>query len=105
MIVVLILSFSSYDIRAEDTTCGQLLVTRCEECHYLSRVCQKLGKKSKWRWKRSMKVMVRHGAKINKAEQKKLIKCLAEQSPDVVAVCTTPEADKPFSLPIEKSAK
>lgn len=83
-------------------SCEELLLTRCEGCHYLSRVCQKLGKEGKWKWKRTMAAMVRHGAKINPAEQDQLVTCLADNSPEARAACQTPTATKPYIQPLEK---
>ncbi len=74
--------------------CADLLMERCTQCHYVTRVCQQLGKKSKWRWKKTLKNMVRHGAKLSKAEQKKLVNCLFRQSSAIIATCRPP-AEKP----------
>jgi len=77
---------------AERQSCTQLLLGRCETCHYLSRVCQRLGKKSKRRWRRTLKNMVRYGAILSKAEMKQLADCLHRQTPEVEKLCTAPGA-------------
>ena len=59
----------------EKNSCELLLVEQCSTCHYLTRVCQKLGKKSKGDWRRSVKRMVRKGAVLSKTEQKLLVSC------------------------------
>ena len=70
-----------------DEECGKLITERCESCHYKSRVCQKLGKHTKRRWKRSIKNMVRYGAKLSKKEEEKLIDCLSKAPPGADYVC------------------
>lgn len=71
---------------AED--CATLLTGHCETCHYLTRVCDKVsGKKGKWSWKRTVKNMLRQGAKLTAAEQDSLVACLSEPAPEVVKLC------------------
>ena len=70
-----------------DTDCLALLLNRCEECHYITRVCQKLKTKSKRSWKRSLKVMVKRGLKVTPGETKTLVKCLSEPAPEVIEYC------------------
>jgi len=73
-------------LAAED--CTTLLTGRCETCHYLTRVCDKVGEnKGKWFWKRTVKNMVMLGAKLNPAEQEALLNCLHEATPEVLLVC------------------
>jgi hypothetical protein len=81
---------------AAEEGCGKLLKRRCEVCHYLTRVCQKLQKEQKkgffggvfsGSWDRTIKNMVRQGAKLTEAEQKKLTECLDNSSPEVLEVC------------------
>lgn len=74
-------------LAAED--CTALLADRCEKCHYLTRVCDKVAEnKGKWSWKRTVKNMVRQGAKLDDAEQDKLVDCLSEPAPDVRQLCS-----------------
>ncbi|MDG4475496.1 hypothetical protein [Thiovibrio frasassiensis] len=61
---------------AGGTQCTELLNSRCQVCHYKSRICQRLGQKSKGEWKRSIGNMMRYGAKITEAEGKILAQCL-----------------------------
>ncbi|HIP39334.1 MAG TPA: hypothetical protein EYG88_08160 [Desulfocapsa sulfexigens] len=68
--------------------CAELLQKRCQSCHYLSRVCIKVGKYSKRRWKATLKRMVkRRGATLNKEELKLLTECLALPSSEVKKEC------------------
>lgn len=85
----------SSPVSAEDN-CIQLLTKRCETCHYLTRVCQKVDKernKKSWfggaagTWKRTMKNMVKQGAQLNKEEEKVLVECLSKPTPEVLNVC------------------
>lgn len=72
---------------AEKNSCETLLVEQCSTCHYLTRVCQKVGKKSKGDWRRSVKRMVRKGAVLSKTEQKLLVECLHKEEEGVRKAC------------------
>lgn len=81
---------------APEEDCGELLKSRCEKCHYLTRVCQKLEKEQNkgffgsvfaGSWSRTIKNMVNQGAKLTEAEQEKLTRCLDNSSPEVLEVC------------------
>ena len=88
LFIVAAVSCSTTALVTAGETCSSLLAPRCEECHYETRVCQKVEKKrGKNSWKRSIKNMVRHGAKINRTEQKQLIECLSQPSSDVLDYC------------------
>ena len=84
--VILALALNSAAVRA-DENCAELVTTRCELCHYKTRICEKLGKKSKSSWKRTVKTMVRYGAKLSKGEQKQLIRCLSKPDAGISALC------------------
>ncbi|NOX80206.1 MAG: hypothetical protein GXP57_03825 [Deltaproteobacteria bacterium] len=72
--------------------CTQLVTSRCEKCHYKTRICEKIQKRrGKGSWKRTIKNMVRHGAQLNAAEQKQLVYCLSTPTPEVLKLC---EPDK-----------
>lgn len=71
----------------EKNSCESLLAEQCSNCHYLTRVCQKLGKKSKGDWRRSVKRMVRKGAVLSKAEQKLLVECLHKEEEGASKAC------------------
>ena len=71
-----------------EESCPELLTNRCEKCHYNTRVCQKVQrKKGKSSWKRTVKNMVKQGAKLNKDEQKKLVSCLSKPTPEIMEFC------------------
>jgi hypothetical protein len=71
-----------------EESCPELLTNRCEVCHYTTRVCQKVQrKKGKSSWKRTVRNMVKQGAKLNKAEQKKLVACLSKPAPEIMEFC------------------
>lgn len=81
--------------RAEDD-CTALLKARCEECHYLTRVCQKVKTElssNSWfgssagSWKRTVKNMVYQGAKLTAEEEQKLVDCLSKPAPEIKALC------------------
>jgi len=70
-----------------ENQCSTLLLNRCEVCHYLTRVCERLDKKSKRGWERTIRTMVRRGARLTPDEQLILAECLADPSPDVQDTC------------------
>ena len=67
--------------------CGPLLENQCQSCHYLPRVCSKLGKKSSRGWQATIRVMIRRGATISAEDQARLADCLAQSEPGIVAAC------------------
>ncbi len=72
-------------------TCFQLLEKRCQQCHYLERVCQGLDKKSKRKWNATLKRMVkRRGATLSTEEHRILLDCLSPPSPEVKKGCAGP---------------
>ena len=96
LIAILMLGiFLSTPVAAQES-CVHLLTKRCEVCHYLTRVCQKVDKernKKSWfggsegTWKRTIKNMVKQGAQLNDAEEKSLIECLSKPTTEVLGVC------------------
>ena len=69
-------------------TCAQLVDRRCVVCHFETRICQKLRKgKSKRSWKRTIRTMVRHGARLDSDEVDRLVSCLADGDPSVLDYC------------------
>jgi hypothetical protein len=79
----------------EGGICQTILNTKCNSCHYLSRVCQKIGQKNKRSWKRTLKLMAKKGAKlkgekkviISKEEKAALLDCLVNNSVGAQAAC------------------
>jgi hypothetical protein len=72
---------------SEDLSCKTLLLTKCDSCHYLTRVCYRLGKKSKRGWKSTLKVMIRRGAQLTMQEQKVLLECLSSPEGEAQSTC------------------
>jgi len=66
--------------------CADLLTAKCTECHSTARACEKLGKKSKARWQRTVERMVARGAKINAEEAAALLVCL-DNGKDLQSTC------------------
>ena len=87
VVVLLVLLFGFSAGHAEED-CGSLITGRCEGCHYKTRICQALGKKSRSRWKRTVKAMVKKGAILSGKEQKILVRCLSNPDPAVVGLCS-----------------
>jgi len=83
LISLIMLSKSS---RASDD-CALILTTKCNLCHNLGRICRKLGKKSKSRWRSAINRMVEHGAALSDTQKIELTICLYEQSDNVKAAC------------------
>ena len=94
--VSLILVFFFSSPVAGEESCIQLLTKRCETCHYMTRVCQKVDRernKKSWfggsegTWKRTIKNMVKQGAQLNKAEEDILVDCLSTPTSEVLSLC------------------
>jgi len=56
--------------------CDALLTAKCTKCHSTSRICEKLSKKSKARWQRTISRMTERGAEVNVEEGATLLVCL-----------------------------
>ncbi len=93
--VLTLAMFLTPPVRA-DERCAELLTSRCETCHYATRVCQKVEKemsKKHWFggpegvWKRTVRNMVRQGAILNDAEEKILVECLSKPTAEVLSLC------------------
>ena len=70
--------------------CGEILVSVCSKCHNITRICQRLGTRSKREWRNTSNAMIRNGARLGPEEQDKLIDCLEQQSEDIKALCKGP---------------
>lgn len=68
-------------------SCTALLTTKCTECHNTTRICEKLGKKSKSRWQRTIKRMTERGAKLSGEEADTLLNCLDSNIKELQAQC------------------
>jgi len=67
--------------------CGALLTEKCTVCHSTTRVCEKLGKKSKARWQRTISRMTDRGAKLNVQEAAALLVCLDSGAENLQPTC------------------
>lgn len=71
----------------QNLECQYITDTYCTACHQESRVCQKLGKKNLGQWNRTIKRMIKHGAKLNNNQKDALAECLANQSDSITRAC------------------
>jgi len=69
------------------TDCQTIINNKCVQCHYKTRICDALGTKSKRKWKRTIKFMVKQGAKLSKDEQKNIAECLSSLPKGSDLVC------------------
>ena len=70
--------------------CRPLLEQKCSDCHFVSRVCQKLKKKKgSWFWKRTVKSMIVHGAVLSDGDVKLLVNCLSNPDDTVLNICVS----------------
>ncbi len=67
--------------------CAHLLAERCTVCHSTERICEQLGKKSKYRWQRTVELMISRGARVNPDEAHQLTECLANNPPELQTTC------------------
>jgi len=86
-ILIALAAFAQEKAREEETDCSMLLLTKCDSCHYLTRVCYRVGKKSRRSWKRSLLAMVKHGAQLTEDQLDTLLVCLSESAPEVEKTC------------------
>jgi len=64
-----------------------MINSKCVKCHYKTRICDALGTKSKRKWKRTIKFMVRQGAELSKDDQEALVECLIAMPKGSEVVC------------------
>ena len=67
--------------------CAHLLAERCTVCHSTERICEQLGKKSKYHWQRTVELMISRGARVNPDEAHQLTECLANNPPELQTTC------------------
>ena len=67
--------------------CRTMINSKCVKCHYKTRICDALGTKSKRKWKRTIKFMVRQGAELSKDDQEALVECLIAMPKGSEVVC------------------
>jgi hypothetical protein len=69
------------------TDCQSIIDNKCVKCHYKTRICDALGTKSKRKWKRTIKFMVKQGAILSKDEQNIVTECLSSMPKGSDIVC------------------
>lgn len=67
--------------------CAHLLAEKCTVCHSTERICERLGKKSDYRWQRTVELMISRGARVNPDEARQLTECLANNPPELQTSC------------------
>jgi len=67
--------------------CQTTINAKCVKCHYKTRICDALGTKSKRKWKRTIKFMVKQGAQLSKEEQALVVECLNTMPKGSETVC------------------
>ena len=67
--------------------CREIMASHCTSCHQESRICAKLGQKSQGQWERTIKRMIKHGAKLNNGQKDALVQCLANQDDSIKEYC------------------
>ena len=85
----LLFSLAGY---AEETAvdaerCRSLIDSKCVACHYKSRICYALGKKSKRRWRRTINNMVDYGTRLTDKEIETITDCLYKAAPNTPYAC------------------
>ena len=80
-------ALSKEKIAEDELACKTLLLKKCDDCHYMTRVCYDVGQKSTRKWKRIIKKMVRRGMKITKNEEVTLLSCLGEKVEETKNIC------------------
>lgn len=68
-------------------SCRSIVEAACVSCHSENRICQKLGRKDKSRWLRTIDRMIKRGTKLSSADRDTLADCLANESSDIVQMC------------------
>ena len=69
------------------TDCQAIIDVKCVKCHYKTRICDALGTKSKRKWKKTIKFMVKQGAQLSKEEQVLVVDCLSTMPKGSDIVC------------------
>ncbi len=72
---------------AAEEPCAATLNANCQACHSKARICQSLEKKNKGAWQRTIKNMIRKGARLSEAEGASLADCLASAPTGADFVC------------------
>jgi len=72
--------------RAENT-CVEKIQDKCTSCHYPTRICEKIGKKSRRNWKVTVERMLRYGLQLPDGKLDEMIDCLQGLEADRGNLC------------------
>lgn len=86
LVIFLLSIVYAFYASANDTNCGQIFKSTCQECHELDRGCERLGQ-SQEELKELFKFMAEMGADISDDEQKRLIGCLNTPDDSIKITC------------------
>lgn len=67
--------------------CEDKIIAICTTCHYQTRICEKLDKKSKREWQTTLKRMLRFGLVLDEAGQGRVLECLMALKKDHGKFC------------------
>ena len=94
--LILLLSLNSYaeEAAVDAEHCRSLIDSKCIDCHYKSRICYALGKKSRRRWRRTINNMVDYGTRLTDKEIETITDCLFKAAPNTPYACKNPPLKK-----------
>ena len=70
-----------------DSVCSSIVNDKCTKCHYKTRICAALGKKSPAKWVKTVKFMIKQGAQLTEDERNKVIACLSSLPEGSEVIC------------------
>jgi len=70
-----------------DSVCSSIVNDKCTKCHYKTRICEALGKKSPGKWVKTINIMVKNGAQLTEDEKNKVIACLSSLPEGSAVIC------------------
>jgi hypothetical protein len=70
-----------------DSVCSSIVNDKCTKCHYKTRICEALGKKSPGKWVKTINIMVKNGAQLTEDEKNKVIACLSSLPEGSTVIC------------------
>lgn len=72
--------------RAGDA-CVEMIQANCTSCHYPTRICEKIGQKSRRGWKVTIKRMLRYGLQLPGGKMDEILDCLQGLEKDRGDLC------------------
>ncbi len=67
--------------------CNDDILANCTACHYQTRICEKLDKKSRRDWQATLKRMIRYGLVLDETGQDRVLECLVTLKKDHTKLC------------------